>query len=52
MASYGYAGQILYVDLTARQISKEELAPKLADSFIGGWGVNAKLAYDLIAPGT
>jgi len=46
----GYAGKILYVDLTSARIRKEPLDPELARTFIGGWGINNKLAYDLIPP--
>ena len=46
----GYAGQILYVDLTHGEIRKEALDSDLATDFIGGWGINIRLAYDLIPP--
>jgi aldehyde:ferredoxin oxidoreductase len=52
MASYGHAGQILYIDLTTREVRKEALAREMAEGYIGGWGINARLAYDLIEPGT
>ena len=47
---YGYAGNILHIDLTSRRIRKEKLDSELTKSFIGGFGVNNKLAYDLIEP--
>ncbi len=47
----GYMGKILYVNLTNRSIHEEELDINLAESFIGDFGINAKLAYDLIKPG-
>ncbi|MFC1916566.1 aldehyde ferredoxin oxidoreductase family protein [Chloroflexota bacterium] len=47
----GYAGSILYVNLTTGEIRKELLDLKVARSFIGGLGVNVKLGYDLIKPG-
>jgi aldehyde:ferredoxin oxidoreductase len=46
----GYAGNILYVDLTSGQIRKEPLDPELVRAFIGGAGINQRLAYDLIPP--
>ena len=52
MESYGYAGRILHVDLTTGKSEVEALDRKLARSFIGGWGMNAKLAYDHVKPGT
>ena len=46
----GYAGGIGYVDLTSGHTRKEPLDPGLATTFIGGHGINWKLAYDLIPP--
>ena len=46
----GYAGGIGYVDLTSGHTRKEPLDPGLARTFIGGHGINWKLAYDLIPP--
>lgn len=46
----GYAGQILFVDLTNGQINKESLDPEWTEDLIGGWGINARLAWDLIPP--
>ena len=48
---YGYAGNILHVDLTSGAIRKEPLSAELAKTFIGGLGINSKLAYELIKPG-
>ncbi|MDY6880622.1 MAG: aldehyde ferredoxin oxidoreductase N-terminal domain-containing protein [Thermodesulfobacteriota bacterium] len=50
MGSKGYAGRILYVDLTNGATRTEELDTTLAKDFIGGWGLNAKLAYDHTTP--
>ena len=47
----GYAGQILYVDLDSGAATKGPLDIDMARAFIGGFGVNHKLAYDLIKPG-
>jgi aldehyde:ferredoxin oxidoreductase len=46
-----YAGRILHVDLTARKTKVEPLDPALGRDYLGGWGINARLAYDLIPPG-
>jgi len=51
MEYYGYAGTILYVDLTSGQIRKEPLDIDVARKYLGGAGVNYKLACDLIKPG-
>ena len=52
MEYYGFAGKILYVDSTTRRIRKKPLDIELARRFLGGGGINLRLAYDLLAPGT
>jgi aldehyde:ferredoxin oxidoreductase len=47
----GYVGTILHVDLTSGSIRKEPLSQELARDYLGGAGINARLAYDLIKPG-
>ena len=51
MEYHGFAGQILYIDLTNRDIRKEPLGENLIRDYIGGMGINTKLAFDLIEPG-
>lgn len=48
----GFAGNILYVNLTDREIRKEPTDADTAERFIGGLGLTIKLAYDSIKPGT
>jgi len=48
----GYAGRILYVDLTTQSVRQEPLDLELGKRFLGGCGMNLRLAYDLITPGT
>ncbi len=48
----GFAGQILYVDLTDGRIEKQPLDLDLARKFVGGLGLTIKLASDVILPGT
>ena len=48
MELYGYAGNILHVNLTNNEFRKELLDPELAKKFLGGWGINHKLYYDLV----
>ena len=48
--SCGYAGNILYIDLTSGKVRKEALDPELIRTFIGGYGISNKLAYDLSPP--
>jgi aldehyde:ferredoxin oxidoreductase len=49
---FGYAGKILYVNLTNREIRTEELNTELAENFLGGWGINYRLLYDNLKPQT
>lgn len=46
----GYAGNILYVDLSTSRVRTEKLEAEMVSAFIGGYGINNKLAYDLIPP--
>ena len=50
MEMCGYAGEILHVDLSSKQILKEDLDPGLIDLFLGGVGACARLGYDFIPP--
>lgn len=47
----GYAGSILYVDLTDRTVTRKPLSKSMILGFVGGAGINARLAYELIKPG-
>jgi len=49
---FGYAGQILKIDLSTENIAKEALSPEIARKFIGGIGMSAKLLYDAVKPNT
>lgn len=46
-----YCGKILQVDLTTGKIETKMLDPEIARDFIGDFGINLRLAYDLIKPG-
>ena len=50
MKTGGYAGQVLYIDLTKESIKKEPLNLELAKKFLGGFGLNCKCAWDLLDP--
>jgi len=52
MTGGGFAGRILRVDLTGGVVATEPLPSALAEDYIGGLGLTAKLAYDAIEPGT
>lgn len=44
----GYAGNILYVDLSSGRIDKRPLDSAFARNYIGGMGFGAKIYFDLI----
>jgi len=46
----GYAGQVLFVNLTTEEIKVKPLNRDFVEKFIGGWGINFKYAFDLIKP--
>jgi aldehyde:ferredoxin oxidoreductase len=46
------SSRILYVDLTTGMTRTEPISPKLREQFIGGWGINFKIASDLLKPHT
>jgi aldehyde:ferredoxin oxidoreductase len=50
MSIPGYADKILFVDLTTGEQREEPLDPEMVRHFVGGWGIQNKLAYDLIPP--
>ncbi len=47
---HGWAGRILWVDLTERRVEMRETAEYVPD-FIGGRGIAAKIAWDTLRPG-
>ncbi len=49
---FGYAGQILKINLSTGNIVKETLDLDTARKFIGGVGMSAKLLYDTVKPNT
>ncbi|MDH5696634.1 MAG: aldehyde ferredoxin oxidoreductase, partial [Dehalococcoidia bacterium] len=51
MAEFGYAGEILKVNLSDRTITRLATAD-YADRFIGGRGIAAKLYWDMVPPQT
>ena len=50
-AEYGYMGKMLFVDLTNRKIHEEDLSEELARSFIGGYGVGARIIIERMKAG-
>ena len=47
----GFNNSILHVDLSSGRVRKEVLDLGLATDFLGGWGINQRLAYHHISPG-
>jgi aldehyde:ferredoxin oxidoreductase len=48
----GYVGKIALVDLSTEKIETIPLEDSICNDFIGGYGLGAKLLYDLQKPGT
>ena len=48
----GWMGTILRVNLTDGRIIKEKMPEALAHAYIGGRGLNARVLYDEVRPGT
>jgi len=47
---YGYGGEILYVDLTNKNIYKKPLDIEYAKKFIGGPGIGLNILFDILKP--
>lgn len=48
---YGYMGKLLDVDLTSGTLKDVPLDEKMCRDLIGGYGIGARLLYDMIKPG-
>lgn len=48
----GYAGNMLYIDLTTRRIRRESFNLDMAKKFIGGPGIGLNVLHDLLKPNT
>ncbi len=46
---YGYNGKIAYIDMSSLSIEVKDLDPKIAENYVGGVGLSAKLTYDLLS---
>jgi aldehyde:ferredoxin oxidoreductase len=47
----GYVGKMLFVDLSGGTIEERGLAEDVAKNFIGGYGIGARVLYDMMKPG-
>ena len=45
---YGYNGKIAYIDLSSLDVEVKDLDPKIAEDYLGGAGLSAKLTYDFL----
>jgi aldehyde:ferredoxin oxidoreductase len=52
MAIYGWTGKILWVDLTTKTSTIEEIPSQIYEDFIGGKGLGAYLLYNSLKPKT
>jgi len=52
MIMYGWAGTLLRVDLSSGRIEKQALNENLRFNYLGGRGINSRILYDEVRPGT
>ncbi len=45
----GYNGKIAYIDMSAAKAEIKDLDPKMAEDYIGGVSLSAKLIYDMLS---
>jgi len=48
----GYSGRLLIIDLTSREITKEDLNLRIAREFIGGEGIASTILFEQVGPET
>jgi aldehyde:ferredoxin oxidoreductase len=51
MIKGGYAGKLLYVNLTDGTIDDKPLSEDIAAKFIGGYGIGARILYKTMKKG-
>ncbi len=47
----GHVGKLLFVDLTKGRSEERVLSEELARDFVGGYGIGARVLYDMMKPG-
>jgi aldehyde:ferredoxin oxidoreductase len=47
----GYAGKLLFVDLSKGTLRDEALTEEMARNFVGGYGLGARVLYSMMKPG-
>lgn len=48
----GYAGKMLWVDLSSRRLATEPMDEQMCREYLGGYGIGMRLIYDRQKPGT
>ncbi len=51
MMKGGYAGKLLYIDLTDGTIDEKPLSEEIASKFVGGYGIGARILYETMKKG-
>ena len=46
---YGYNGKVAYINLTKESIEVRDLESEIAEAYLGGTGLSAKIIYDLLS---
>ena len=47
----GYAGKLLFVDLTHGTVDERALSEEIAAKYIGGYGIGARILYGMMKKG-
>ena len=47
----GYCEKMLFVDLTTGNIEERELSKQMAQQFVGGYGIGARILFEMMKPG-
>ena len=51
MITGGYAGKLLFIDLTNGTIDEKPLSEEIAANYIGGYGIGARILYEIMKKG-
>jgi aldehyde:ferredoxin oxidoreductase len=51
MTPGGYAGKLLFVDLTNGAIDERPLSEEVAIKYVGGYGIGARILYETMKKG-
>jgi aldehyde:ferredoxin oxidoreductase len=51
MIKGGYAGKLLFIDLTNGTIDEKPLSEEIATKFVGGYGIGARILYGIMKKG-